>query len=128
MSGNTTPFGFSTGKPWLPISQSWKDLTVESELADPKSSLHLYRNALELRKEFLVGAGGITWLESCNHGSKGDSLLSYTRGGVTVVMNLSDSAEECDAEGKLIIVSGGTVDARDGKKVIPARSTAWFLA
>jgi alpha-glucosidase len=42
-------------------------------------------------------------------------------------MNLSDSAKECDAAGKLIIVSGGTVDARDGKKVIPARSTAWFL-
>jgi alpha-glucosidase len=82
---------------------------------------------LELRKEFLVGAGGITWLESCNHGSKGDSLLSYTRGGVTVVMNLSDSAVECDADGRLLIVSGGTVDARDGKKVIPARSTAWFL-
>ena len=42
-------------------------------------------------------------------------------------MNLSDSAEECDVAGKLIIVSGGTVDVRDGKKVIPARSTAWFL-
>jgi len=97
-------------------------------LADPKSSLHLYRSALELRKELLVGAGGIAWLESCNHGSKGDALLSYSRGAITVVMNLSDSAEECDAEGKLIIVSGGTVDARDRKRVIPARSTAWFLA
>jgi alpha-glucosidase len=42
-------------------------------------------------------------------------------------MNLSDSAKECDAAGKLIIVSGGTVDARDGKKLIPAYSTAWFL-
>ena len=127
-SGDTTPFGFSTGKPWLPISQSWKDLTVENELADPKSSLHLYKNALQLRKEFLVGAGGITWIESSQHGQKGDSLLSYVRGSITVVMNLSDSAKECDAAGKLIIVSGGTVDARDGKRVIPARSTAWFLA
>jgi alpha-glucosidase len=127
-SGERTPFGFSTGKPWLPISQSWKNLTVQSELADPKSSLHLYRSALELRKELLVGAGGIAWLESCNHGSKGDSLLSYSRGAITVVMNLSDSAKECEVDGKLVIVSGGTVDARDGKRVIPARSTAWFLA
>jgi alpha-glucosidase len=126
-SGDTTPFGFSNGKPWLPISQSWKDLTIENELADPKSSLHLYKNALELRKEFLVGAGGLTWLESSRHGSKEDALLSYSRGSITVVMNLSDSAKECDVAGKLIIVSGGTVDARDGKKVIPARSTAWFL-
>jgi alpha-glucosidase len=127
-SGNTTPFGFSTGKPWLPISQSWKDLTVESELVDPKSSLHLYKNALELRKEFLVGSGGITWLESSQHGSKSNSLLSYARGAVTVVMNLSDSAQECEANGKLVVVSSGTVDARDGKKVIPPHSTAWFLA
>jgi len=126
-SGDTTPFGFSTGKPWLPISQSWKDFTIENELGDPKSSLHLYRNALQLRKEFLVGAGGITWIESSQHGQKGDSLLSYIRGAITVVMNLSDSAKECHAAGKLIIVSGGTVDARDGKKLIPAYSTAWFL-
>jgi alpha-glucosidase len=126
-SGDTTPFGFSTGKPWLPISQSWKEFTVEHELTDPKSSLHLYKNALELRKEFLVGAGGITWLESSRHGSKKDALLSYSRGPITVVMNLSDSVQECDAAGKLLIVSGANVDARDGKKVIPARSTAWFL-
>jgi alpha-glucosidase len=43
-------------------------------------------------------------------------------------MNLSDSAQECEADGKLVMVSSGTVDARDGIKVIPARSTAWFLA
>jgi len=42
-------------------------------------------------------------------------------------MNLSDSVQECDTAGKLLIVSGANVDARDGKKVIPARSTAWFL-
>ena len=126
--GNTTPFGFSTGKPWLPISQSWKDLTVENEFIDPKSSLQMYRNALELRKEFLVGAGGITWLESTQHGSKSDALLSYSRGTVTVVMNLSDSPQECEAGGKLVMVSSGTVEAREGKKVIPPRSSAWFLA
>jgi alpha-glucosidase len=127
-SGNTTPFGFSTGKPWLPISQSWKDLTVENELIDPKSSLQMYRNALELRKEFLVGAGGITWLESTQHGSKSDALLSYSRGTVTVVMNLSVSPQEYEAGGKLVMVRSGTVEAREGKKVIPPRSSAWFLA
>jgi len=39
----------------------------------------------------------------------------------------AEASEFNDVAGKLIIVSGGTVDARDGKKVIPARSTAWFL-
>ena len=127
-SGETTPFGFTSAKPWLPISQSWKELTIESELQDPKSSLHLYRNALNLRKDLMTGSGEINWIQSPGHGDKGNSLLSYTRGTVTVIMNLSESAQECDIDGRLLAVSNGTVEGHNGKKVIPARSTAWFLA
>ena len=43
-------------------------------------------------------------------------------------MNLGDEAKECEVDGKLLIVSGGTVDAHNGNKVIPARSCAWFIA
>ena len=126
--GDSTPFGFSTGKPWLPISQDWKSLTVESEELDPKSSLHLYRNALELRTKHLTGKGGITWLESAHHGEKSENLLSYSRGEVTVVLNLADSAAECEISGRALIVSGGVIDSHNEKKVIPARSCAWFVA
>lgn len=127
-SGKTAPFGFSAGEPWLPISQSWENLTVENELADPTSSLHMYRKALELREKFLVGAGGITWLESTHHGSRRDALLAYSRGDMTVVMNLSDLPQEFEAVGTLVMDSGGTVEAHNGKKLIPPRSSAWFLA
>jgi alpha-glucosidase len=40
-------------------------------------------------------------------------------------MNLSDSPVEVEISGKLLIVSAGTVDARDGKMIIPAVSTVW---
>ncbi|MEI7540014.1 MAG: alpha-amylase family glycosyl hydrolase [Actinomycetes bacterium] len=127
-SGERAPFGFTSGKPWLPISQSWAQMTVESESKDPKSSLHLYRTALALRQTHLTGQGDISWRESLHHGSKSDSLLSYQRGPITVVMNLSNESQECDVVGRPIVVSSGTVDAHSGKKVIPARSCAWFIA
>jgi len=41
-------------------------------------------------------------------------------------MNLSDSPIEIELSGKLLIVSAGTVDARDGKMTIPAISTIWI--
>jgi alpha-glucosidase len=126
-NGESTPFGFTTGKAWLPIAQSWSEFTIEKELADPKSSLHLYQSALNLRKEFMNGAGEITWVQSPKHANRGQSLLAYRRGSVTVIMNLTDSVQECAIEGKLLIVSSGTVDARDEIKVIPARSCAWFI-
>jgi alpha-glucosidase len=109
----------------LPLTDKWKDLTVEKQNADPKSTLNLYRTALKLRTDHLVDQGSITWLESPEHGSKSDLLLAVRRGNVSIYMNLSDSPVEVEITGKLLIVSAGTVDARDGKLTIPAISTIW---
>jgi alpha-glucosidase len=67
-SGQLTPFGFTSGTPWLPINQSWQSLSVEAQSADSKSVLSLYRNAMALRAEHLTGTGDIEWLESPLHG------------------------------------------------------------
>jgi alpha-glucosidase len=80
---------------------------------------------LKLRADHLIDQGAITWLESPEHGSKSDSLLAVRRGNVSVYMNLSNSPVEVETSGKLLIVSAGTVDARDGKLTIPAVSTIW---
>lgn len=124
-SGETAPFGFTSGKPWLPLTDEWKELTVEKQNADPKSTLNLFRTALKLRADHLITQGPITWLESPEHGSRGTSLLAVRRGNVSVYMNLSDSEVEVEITGKLLIVSAGTVDGRDGKMTIPAVSTIW---
>jgi alpha-glucosidase len=124
-SGERAPFGFTSGSPWLPLQDSWKDLTVEKQLAEPKSSLNLYRNALNLRAEHLVNAGDIEWVESTNHGSKSSSLLAFRRGNVSVYLNLGDSPLEVEITGRVLIVSAGTPDGRDGKITIPPVSTLW---
>jgi alpha-glucosidase len=107
------------------MQDSWKDLTVEKQSVDPKSSLNIYRNALELRAEHLVTAGEMTWLESPTHGSKNPLLLAYRRGNVSVYMNLGESLVEVEITGKVLIASAGTPDGRDGKISIPPVSTLW---
>jgi len=42
--------GFSTAEPWLPVSDDYSVVNVESEDADPESILTLYRRLLALRR------------------------------------------------------------------------------
>jgi alpha-glucosidase len=109
------------------LQDSWKELTIEQQSGDPKSSLNLYRTALNLRAEHLVNTGELEWIESPVHGSKSSSLLGYRRGNVTVYMNLDASPVEIEIAGKVLMVSAGTPDGRGGKITIPAVSTLWVL-
>jgi alpha-glucosidase len=124
-NGDSAPFGFTSGTPWLPMQDSWKDLTIDKQSAEPKSSLNLYRNALNLRVEHLVNTGEIQWLESPHHGAKSSSLLAFHRGNVSVYMNLDESPVDVEITGKVLIVSSGIPDGRAGKVTIPPVSTIW---
>jgi alpha-glucosidase len=124
-SGESAPFGFTSGVPWLPMQENWKDLTIDKQSVAPKSSLNLYRNALNLRAKHLLNNGDIEWIESPNHGSKSSSLLAYRRADVSVYLNLGNSAIEIEITGKVLIVSEGNSDSRDGKITIPPVSTLW---
>lgn len=124
-NGETSPFGFTSGSPWLPLQDSWKELTVQKQESDPKSVLNLYRYALNLRAEHLVNNGEVEWIESPTHGSKSESLLAFKRGNVSVYMNLANSPVEIEITGRLLIVSAGTVEGRDGKVMIPPVSSIW---
>jgi alpha-glucosidase len=107
------------------MQDSWKDSTIDKQSSEPKSSLNLYRNALNLRAEHLVNTGDIEWLESPHHGEKSSSLLAFQRGNVSVYMNLENSPVEVEITGKVLIVSAGVPDGRDGKITIPPISTMW---
>lgn len=124
--GETAPFGFTTGKPWLPISQSWKRFTVESEVNDPHSVLNKFKSALSLRRTFLLGTQQIQWLESVDHGTKGSSLLIFKRGTITIALNVSDHDEEIEISGQIIIASCGEIQLHNNKKVLPGRSCVWI--
>ena len=42
--------GFTSGKPWLPLSPEWPTENVEVERDDPESMLSFYRRLIELRR------------------------------------------------------------------------------
>jgi alpha-glucosidase len=65
-SGDAPPFGFGpgTGQPWLPQPAWFARFTAEQAEKDPDSMLHLYREALRVRKaEPALGDGPLTWLD-----------------------------------------------------------------
>ncbi|MBQ2981465.1 MAG: alpha-glucosidase [Lachnospiraceae bacterium] len=43
--------GFTTSNPWLGVNPNYRDINVESELADENSVLHHYKKLISLRKE-----------------------------------------------------------------------------
>lgn len=66
--------GFTTGKPWLPLTDDSARCNIEVERADPHSILHLYRRLIALRRAEPALAIG----EYRAVGTDGD-LLVYTR-------------------------------------------------
>jgi alpha-glucosidase len=67
MPWDTTPpgFGFTAGTPWLPMPESWKDVSVAAQEQDARSDLALYRAALAARRESeALRLGTFEWLES----------------------------------------------------------------
>ena len=111
-SGDNSPFGFTTGKPWLPLQESWREFTVENELKDSNSSLNLYRRAITLRKERFVGAGEISWTNT-------GSVLSFKRGNIEILLNTSDKPHAIN--GKVLLASHEVQDS------LPPKAAVWLL-
>jgi len=66
--------GFTTGTPWLPIPDSYRDINVESEARDARSMLTLYRNLIALRRgEPALSIGGYAPIPAV------DDVLAFQR-------------------------------------------------
>jgi len=83
--------GFSTGKPWLPVPDAHRSLSVTAQDADPDSVLNAFRTFMAWRKTqpALVG-GSIAFLETA------EPVLAFVRNGdggdrVLAAFNLSAS-------------------------------------
>ena len=109
-------FGFTTGKPWLPMQEIWRQYSVESEEQDPQSSLNLYRKALQLRKELLLSNSEITW----THTDSASGVLSYRRGKFEVVLNTTNHPIDLNRE---VILSSQPMAS-----TLPAKCAAWLQA
>ena len=66
-AGTVPPYSFTESKQptWLPQPTGWESFTVESENADPRSTLNLYRILLHDRKQL---SGAVTFIDTENSG------------------------------------------------------------
>jgi len=120
--GHGTPFGFTSGEPWLPIPQAWEELTVEREAGDRTSSLEMYRDVLALRRRLIKDAKGWAWITVPD----GSGVISYRRGSVEITLNTSNSPVRLKTSRRVLIASNGQVDVKSGEVEIGARACIWL--
>ena len=121
-SGKEAPFGFTSGRPWLPMPQVWQGLSVEAESGDPRSSLEMYRAALALRKRLVQGSSSFAWSARPD----GTGVIAYRRGDVEIVLNTSDSPKRINTNGNLLISSNDQSTVLDGVVEIAAKACVWL--
>ncbi|KUH96901.1 alpha-amylase [Mycolicibacterium acapulense] len=116
--GDAPPFGFSDNPDtWLPIPPEWSALTVEKQLADPSSTLALFRRALELRSQRAeFDSSTVEWLDS-----PADSLVFHRTGGLVCVLNAGSRPIPLP-EGQVLLASA---EVSDG--ALPPDSAAWLV-
>ncbi|MEU8927293.1 glycoside hydrolase family 13 protein [Kitasatospora sp. NPDC048545] len=121
-SGSEPPFGFSPPDtpvgPWLPQPDSFAARTAERQRADGGSVYHLYRTALQLRRELpQLGEGTLRWLETP------PGVLAFVRGeGLVCAVNFGDTPAPAPVLGPPLLASGPCADG-----VLPPATAAWWI-
>ncbi|TCO39040.1 alpha-glucosidase [Kribbella antiqua] len=111
--------GFTSATPWLPQPDWFADHAVDQQLSSGESMLHLYREALELRRRVpALASSEFHWLQT------EPGVLAFTRGdGFYCVVNCSSRVVAAPVDGELLLASNDEV----GDK-LPPNSAAWYLS
>ncbi|HBR69396.1 MAG TPA: alpha-glucosidase, partial [Rhodospirillaceae bacterium] len=93
---NAPHAGFSTGKPWLPVPEEHKALSVDHQDVDPNSVLSFTRKFLRWRKtQPDLMRGDIDFIDTGN-----DKILAFWRGKMLCAFNLGDKEKSLNIDGK----------------------------
>ena len=116
-AGSEPPFEFGPGadQPWIPQPADWAALTVQTQAADPESTLAFYRAALAARREFATTAGDDVRLVEAGH-----DVFAFARGQLTVVVNCG--AEPASLPAGEVEVASGLLDGES----LPPNTAAWL--
>lgn len=107
--------GFGSAGSWLPQPDGWGMLSAEAQESDPDSMLALYRSALRLRRERLVGDLEMEWED------RGQGVVAFRRGsGLRCVVNMGSTPVDLPP-GDLLIASAPTQDGQ-----LPPDTAAWI--
>lgn len=128
-SAGQPAYGFSpSGKSWLPQPDSWRRYAADVQTGVAGSTLEFYRQALALRKQRQLGAGGLVW-----EGGFGDQVLAFrntprvaddAQGSTLVLANLGKRPVVLPTEVQVLLASGEL----PGDGTLPPDTTVWLLA
>ena len=107
-------YGFGSAAGWLPQPAGFAPLAVTAQLADPDSTLRLYRRALGLRRE-LQTEESLEWVPA----DSSDVLHFVRPGGWHCITNFGTEPVALPA-GTVRVASGPLTGGR-----LPAETTAW---
>jgi alpha-glucosidase len=112
----STSNGFSpNGAAWLPQPASYADYSRDRQTGVEGSTLEMYREALELRKELNLGSGSFEWVkEFC-----GETSLGFLNQGILVIHNFGTDSLALP-EGELLATSSPASQA------IEPNQTVWL--
>jgi len=122
-----TNFGFTNGKPWLPIPESWSTKTVLLQNNSKDSSLYLYRESLRIRNTHpaLKPSNNlqIEWI-----GAPAGVIALRREPGFMLIANTNSQSVklEVGAGAKLLIASASGVEISGAEASIPAHTTCWL--
>ncbi|SDH62110.1 alpha-glucosidase [Sinosporangium album] len=123
--GAAPPFGFGppgSAASWLPVPESFAELSVERQSADPRSTLALYREALRIRRQHPdLGDGPLAFLPAP------EGVLAFRRGaGLVCAVNTSPRAVDLPRPGgDLLLASAEVAQGADAVR-LPPDSAAWW--
>jgi alpha-glucosidase len=112
-----SPNGFSTGKPWLPVKFEHSVLNVETQNADPDSTLSYYRKALAFRRAHPALLEGEIEFFKVN-----EPVLVFRRAGggesLMCVYNLSPQTARVTVRGEAEMVLAEAAERKKDKLVL----------
>ena len=116
-------FGYSpTGATWLPQPAGWAAYAADAQDGVPGSTLELYRAALRLRRDELLGGGGAAWEPA--YADEADVIAVRNR-DVLVVANLGSTPVALPAGAEVLLSSGLPGDPAVVTE-LPGDTTAWL--
>lgn len=112
-----------SGEPWLPQPAVFARHAADTQEADPDSVLHLYRDALAIRRAHpALGGGTLTWQES----PEGTLALTRTSdagdGGFTCLVNVSSAPVSLPEDAEVMLASGPLT----ARGEVPADTAVWL--
>ncbi|MFI5840218.1 glycoside hydrolase family 13 protein [Catenuloplanes sp. NPDC051500] len=113
-------YGFGpTDASWLPQPELWAEYALDRQRGVAGSTYELYRETLRRRRELGLGSGELTW-----HETTGETVLSFTNGGVRVLTNFGPDDVSLPDGAEVILTS----QPLETPGVVPSDVTVWLRA